>query len=144
MVTVHSFAYKREVLQKFCVVDPFSTKNWQMDSNQKNFILQVITYFSTELPYLVRHYSYHQWVCWCFRHTTTNLLFKKNYSQLLLVCPTLNFCTHRYIVIVLCAKHHTILAWISLPETFSRVKNWITFCCSSLGTASGVAAIVIF
>ncbi len=36
-----------------------------------------------------------------------------------------------------------ILTWISQPETFSSVKNWIiTLHCSSLGTAVGVVAIV--
>ncbi len=37
-----------------------------------------------------------------------------------------------------------ILTWISLPETFSRVKNQITLHRLCLGTAVGVAVIVTF
>ncbi len=35
-----------------------SSKIYKRTSNRKNFIHQVITYFSTKSPYLVRHFSY--------------------------------------------------------------------------------------
>ncbi len=53
-------------------------------------------------------------------------------SLLIVVCSTLNLCTHQFIVdfvITFCPPYTTyILMWISLLKTFSSIKNWITFC----------------
>ncbi len=69
-------------------------------------------------------------------------------SLLILICPALNFCTPQFTVdfvvtfYVPYTKH--ILAWISLPKTFSSVNNWITFHCSFVGAPVDVTAIAIF
>ncbi len=46
--------YLQGVLQKFCI----AAKINKWTSNQKNSILQVITYFLPLVPHLVRHFSY--------------------------------------------------------------------------------------
>ncbi len=45
-----------EELQKFYIGDLFSVKNQEADFKPKNFILQVITYFSIQSSYLGRHF----------------------------------------------------------------------------------------
>ncbi len=52
------FCIVREVLQKFCVVDSFSSKSQQMDLKPKKLYSQVITYFSTKSLYLAMHFPY--------------------------------------------------------------------------------------
>ncbi len=57
-------------------------------------------------------------------------------------------CTHPFTVdflIIFYAPYTThMLVQISLSETFSKVKNRVTLPRSSLGTAVGVAAVIIF
>ncbi len=124
------------VLQNFCTADLFSAKinKW---TSKKKILLQVIIYFSHN--HLTQRGIFYtdRWVCWCLLHATLVLLFDSlqlRGSWFLLICPTLNLFTHWFtvdFVITFCAPYTVrILKWISLRETFSSVKNWITLHCS--------------
>ncbi len=65
--------------------------------------------------------------------------------SLVLVRPASNHYTDQFtgdFVITFCVSHTVyILMRISLPETFSSIKNWTKLPCSCLDTADGVATI---
>ncbi len=111
---------------------PQKIKKWT--SNQKNFILPVITFFLTWSSYLTKHFPY-----WSMNlliaaayHTGFffSIVFHFEVRHSYLFVPHLNLCTHRFtvdFVITFCTLYTThILTWISQPKTFSSVKNQIT------------------
>ncbi len=107
------------MLQKFCVVDPFSVKINKWTLKQENFIFQAITYFSILIaqPSKVFFISIADFVVACSlpRQFLLIDIIPLQYSSLILVYPTLNLRTHRFTIDFLIAFH-------TLHHAHSRVK----------------------